>query len=351
MLRLSNKLAKVAAKFTLAIVMVSALILATIPGCTEEEAEPVHLKVAVLPYITFATFYIALDEGYFAEQGLDVEMVKFTSVTQAMPLLSQGDLDVAGGPMSASLFNAIGQDVNIKIVAGKEYNTTEGEHASLMVRKDLYDSGELDSIPEMKGRQVAIASLANIQHFQLAKILETGNLTLDDVTIVKMGPADVLAAFENGAIEAALIGDPYNAQIKDLGYAVTLISFEKVVPTFQIGYIMYGPSLLEGNQETGKKFMVAYLKGARQFAQGKTERNLEILEDFLGIDRETLLEIGWNRIRLDGLMPVEDIMAFQDWAYENGFVDQKVSAEQLVDTTFIDYANSVLGPATETPFG
>ena len=39
--------------------------------------EPVPLKVSLLPYISYGPIFIALEEGYFAEQELKVELIRF----------------------------------------------------------------------------------------------------------------------------------------------------------------------------------------------------------------------------------------------------------------------------------
>src|SRR4030042_5610718 len=133
-------------KVVLASFIILLLILLAISGCMAKEAEPCSLKVVALPYLSFATFYIPQEEGYFAEQGLEVEFVKFPTVTQAMPLLAEGSLDVAAGPVSASLINGTAQNMTLRIVAGREYIAPVGETLSLMVRRDLYESGELDHL-------------------------------------------------------------------------------------------------------------------------------------------------------------------------------------------------------------
>jgi NitT/TauT family transport system substrate-binding protein len=319
-------------------------VLTLLPGCQEKETELVHLKVVALPYISFATFYIPQEEGYFAEQGLEVECVKFNSVAQAIPLLAQGELDVAAGPMSASLVNAIIENINLRIVAGREYTALDGSDASLLVRKDLYDSGQADTIAEVKGRKVMITAVGSLQHFDLGVILESAGLTLADVEIGKLSPQECITAFANGAIEAAVLGSPYVDQAKSLGYAVSLQSVHELIPGFQQGFVFFGPNLLEKNPEVGKKFIIAYLKGVRQWTQGLTERNLEIMQKYTGLDREELLQAGPNPVYPDGRIIVEDILTFQDWLYDNEFIEKKLTEDQLIDTRFIDYANQVLGP-------
>ena len=350
-LRVFSTMAGKEVRLLFSALVILAIILGTFPGCSTEETKLVHLKVVDLPYPSFTTFYIAQEEGYFAEQGLEVEFVKFSSVTQSIPLLAQGELDVAAGSVSAGFFNAIEQGVNVKIVAGREYTTVARETAAFMVRKSLYESGELDTVAEIEGRQIAMTCTACVNDFALTQILKTAGLTQNDVNIVKLSAEDIVVALGNGGVDAALIGTPRKENIEDMGYGVFLTSFAQLMPDFQYAFMMFGPTMLGDNAELGKRFMTAYLKGVRQYVQGKTERNLEIAQKYTGFDRETLLEMAWNPVDVNGSIDLDDIIAFQDWAYESGFVDKEVSAEQLIDTSFIDYANGVLGPATETPVG
>jgi len=337
-----------ATKLTIFTLLILALLATIASGCTKEETKPIHLKVVTLPYIPYVTFYIAQEEGYFAEQGLDVEFVQFSSATQALPLLVTGDLDVVAGSIGAGTFNAVAQNMNIRIVAGYQYIDPEQGNVALMVRKDVYDSGELDTVPEIKGRQVAMSCTACIYDFGMAKILENAGLTLSDIKIARMSPQDIVAAFANKAIEAAAVGSLQQGQLITGGYAVNLETFSELIPGFQYGFVMFGPSLLKDNPEAGKKFMIAYLKAARQYMQGKTERNLDIAQKYFEMDRETLIQSSWSPVSTDGRVHAQDVLDFQDWAYKNGLVDKEVAAEQLLDTVFIDYANSVLGPVPST---
>lgn len=321
------------------------LLLTVLPGCSDEGTELPHLKVATLPYIGYSTLFIAQEEGYFTEQGLDVEFVKFPTSTQAIPLLAQGDLDVVIGSTSASLINAVAQDINMRIVAGSVYASPDCEVQSLMVRKDLYDSGALDTVAELKGRRVAANCVACVSDFTLTEILERAGLTVEDVTSERMSPPDMIAAFENEAIEAAMVGNPQIEQIKSQGTAVTLESLNALMPGFELTYVTFGPSLLEGNPEIGEKFMVAYFKGARQYNHGKTESNLEIIQQYTSYDKEFLLSNCFLPARSDGEIGTDNLLAFQTWAYENGYIDAIIPVDQLVDTAFVDHAIEVLGPA------
>ena len=69
-------------------------------GKEKQPHKPVKLKVTILPYISYAPLLIAQEEGYFADQGLEIEVVKFSRSPEAIPALVQGRLDAAGSFMS-----------------------------------------------------------------------------------------------------------------------------------------------------------------------------------------------------------------------------------------------------------
>ena len=73
--------------------------------------------------------------------------------------------------MTPAFINGVTQGLDIKIVAGREYNSGDGVSAGLVVRKDLYDSGEINTVAELKGRKVAISAVGSISHFALSQIL------------------------------------------------------------------------------------------------------------------------------------------------------------------------------------
>jgi len=106
--------------------------------------------------------------------------------------------------------------------------------------------------------------------------------------------------------------------------------------------ILFGVNLLERNPELGKRFMVVYLKGVKQFNQGKTERNLAILEKYFRIDKEVLRKGPWHTINPDRAVDARSLVDYQDWLYSKGYIDTKVNLEDIVGTRFIDYANRIL---------
>jgi NitT/TauT family transport system substrate-binding protein len=92
--------------------------------------------------------YVAAEEGYFAEQGLEVAITSFDSAANMVAPLGAGQLDAGGGALSAGLFNAFARNIPMKIVADKGHSeaTPPGFPVSVyLARKALVDSGQVKS--------------------------------------------------------------------------------------------------------------------------------------------------------------------------------------------------------------
>ncbi len=303
--------------------------------------ELVTLKISLLPYISYAPIFIALEEGYFTEQGLKLEFVEFKRSGLSIPPLAIGDLDVSTDSIGSNLFSSIARGLEIKVVADKGHFSDKCTSSAIMVRKDLYDSGELTTIAQLKGRKVAL-SLIPVWGYVYEKILSGGNLTLDDIEIVTIPSASRITALETGAIDAAGVTDPQLKEMESLGISVAIAEYQDYVPDYQASTIIYGPNLLKKNTELGRKFMIAYLKGVRQYNKGKTQRNLEIIQKHTGLDETILREICFISFHPDGHVNTQSIIAFQDWAYKKGYIDSRITLDQLIDMSFAEYANRVL---------
>src|SRR3954470_8195475 len=70
-------------------------------------APAVNVKVGTIAAINDAGLYLALERGYFAAEGLDVELVPFRASADMIPLMGNGQLDVGSGAAIPSIFNAI----------------------------------------------------------------------------------------------------------------------------------------------------------------------------------------------------------------------------------------------------
>lgn len=305
---------------------------------------PIKLKVPYLQFFAYAPYFIADKEGFFAAEGLSVELTPVSSMGQGLPALLQGDLDVLAGTLVPGYLNAIARGGHIAFVADKGYIDPAGCATSgILARSSLVKTAPLDSAERLRGLTVN-GTATGIGGYMLEKFLTPKGLTVDDLKY-KAVPDEILSeSLGKGALDLAFISEPFMNRILQDQSGILAASAEQLIPNFQYAMIIFGPNLLDKNPQAGNRFMAAYLRAVRQYNQGKTDRNLDILTQATGLDREVLRKMCWQPIRGDGRMDVPSIMDFQSFLVRRKLLDAPVTEEsKLVDLRFINYANQILG--------
>lgn len=331
-------------------VILALLLVSCAPAKPTPTPAPTKITVGYMPTIAWAPTFVALEKGYFAEQGLEVEPQRFKSGALMIAPLATGDLDVASGQNAPSLFNALAQGMDIKVVAAQGSVGTDHNGIPVLVRKDLFDSGEVDTVAELRGRKVATNVLQAFGDYFWAKALAIEGLTLEDVEMVAMPFPEVPAAFENKAIDASIMPEPLAMKALGMGVATVLVTAEQAFPEVQVNDIFFGKNILLDNPDVGKRFMLAFLKGARdlQGDQWRSEENLNAISKHTGIDVETLEKLPdespyfWNP---NGEPHLESIMEMQQFYLDKGWLEysELITLEKLYDSSFVEYALEQLG--------
>lgn len=305
-------------------------------------AAPVTVKVATLPFITFAPYYIGIEEGYFAEQGIEVELVDFAVAEEILPALSSGQVDVSGGLVSAGMFNAISRGADIKLTADKG-NIEPGSctNFSLIGRKSLIEAGALDSPSQLAGLTINAVPTTWLEYY-LWEVLREGDLTLDDITQENLASPAVAEAMNQEALDVAAFAEPFVTFLAADGHVPVLDLPQDILPNATAAVMLYGPALLGDNRDAGTRFMAGYLKSVAQYAEGKIERNIDIVEAFTQLPRGVLETMCWPSLKVGGEINVDSIMDFQTYALERGYIDTIVPADQVYDESFIDAAQALL---------
>jgi NitT/TauT family transport system substrate-binding protein len=317
------------------------LVAALSAGCngTPPSGRTVDLKVFVTPRLSFAPLYIAKADGHFARHGLNVELVEMARSVDAIAALGQGRLDVAGGTMNAGLLNAIARGVPIRIVADKGYASPDDCTSYAIVgarpwKKELVTAGPAPLRSS--------ADPTQFTGFMLDRQLATAGFSLADVTTVDVPEPIELQALQQGQVDVVTVGEPWLGRIVNSGSGHVWGAIEDIMPNAQIGSIWFGPTLLETNREAGRRFMAAYLDAVRQYQEGATPRNLEIVSMFTGLDVSQLTDMCWPVIRLDGRVNIDSVREFHAWIVARGGLDRGAAtpAERFVDPSFAEWASA-----------
>jgi NitT/TauT family transport system substrate-binding protein len=309
------------------------------------------IKVGVSPVTSSAALYIAQERGYFKAEGLDVRLVTFPSSGAPMTVpLSQNQLSVGGGNISAGLWNAIGLDTGLRLVADKGSVTRDHDYIALLVRKDHVDGGRYKSYKDLKGFTLGLTAMNGVsQEIVLERFLAAGGLTPGDVRLVKMSYQEMNVALRTKDIDATVQLEPYLTQAVLDGVAVRAGDAFEVYPGQQSAAIIYSPDFAR-DETAGVKFMVAYLKGARDyedaFIKGKDrDRIVAILQKHLRIEPESVWEtMRPAGINPDGRLNLASLESDLAWYKARGYLADPPDLRRAVDPRFVEKALEVLGP-------
>jgi len=336
---MTNRFTKNILIFSLSVFLVFQVNSAT--GQSQPPSSPVVLKAVTFPFLSFAPIFIAQEEGYFTEQGVQIEFIKMKEEF-AFQALAKGEVDVWSGLVSIGALNAMHRGAIIRFVAERGSFAADGcPYFGLVARKALVESEALTSPGQLKGRNVAWYR-ASFEEYFLEKVLKQDGVVLGDLKKITIPvPAD-LGAMAKGTLDLTVTSEPWVRRLEQGGHGVLWVTAQEVIPGFQFGTTMYGPYLIEKNPDAGNRFMVAYLKGIRQYNRGKTARNLQILAKHTRLKEDLLKQACWSQVNNDGRVNVQSIDAFQNWAKGKGYLDDLVLQEKFMDSRFVDYANKFL---------
>src|SRR5438045_3858156 len=79
---------------------------------------PRVVRIGVLGILAEVGLYVAVEQGFFAREGLSVEFRKDMTGADGFPALATGQIDAMGGAFGPELINAVGRGINTRVVAG-----------------------------------------------------------------------------------------------------------------------------------------------------------------------------------------------------------------------------------------
>jgi NitT/TauT family transport system substrate-binding protein len=162
-----------------------------------------------------------------------------------------------------------------------------------------------------------------------------------DVTFVNLPDNVTVQALEDGSVDAMFATEPRLTPSLHRGNRL-IASSNKYVPGLQYGIVVFGPSLLVTNRDLGQRFINAYLRGVRQYNQGKTERNLEIIGRRGLVSADTARTLCFAPIRSNGSIDIPSLLDFQKWGVEQGHQIRTLSEAELSDQEFVRKASATL---------
>lgn len=302
---------------------VALALLAALPGAAMAE----RVKLVVLPFLSQAPIFIALEEGFFAREGIEIEPVALSSSYLAIPGLMAGELDAAIPQTGPALFNAVARGGRARMVAsGVVLAPAECSYAA------FYGTATTAAaLTAGQARSISISADPNAFEGYLVDLLRrlpgAGGL---QVSFREMPVPAQQAALAARSLDLAFLSEPWVARLDQAGVGQVAVGAEELLPDGQFTALMFSARMLSDARGTAQRFLRAYRAALVQYNEGKTPRNLEILARATRLSPGLLARACWPSMPADARLRPESFMAYQAWLRERRLIDRVLPPAELV---------------------
>jgi NitT/TauT family transport system substrate-binding protein len=297
------------------------------------EAQTKNVRVAIPGYtIAVLSFLAAKTSGYYAAEGLDVELVAMRAPTANVAVLS-GSVEFSGVPL-AGLTTAL-RGAPLKVLFCQN---DRPQHV-------LFAKSDLQNIKALRGRKIAVVGPGAIDDVLLREVFSANGLDGGkDATILAIGTAETrFAALASGTVDAAVLIAPLTFNAKEAGFR-ELITFKDEGFVLPSGGIVARDDFLKADPVTVEKFVRTTLMG---FILTRDNRPaaIKVLSRSLKIEEPTAARIydsARPTMTADGALSEEAQKKVVAFAMKQAGAKEAPPFEKLFDFSIIKKANATL---------
>jgi len=304
-----------------------------------------QIKVGYVPVMVFAPVFVAKDLGYYAEEGLDVDLEPFPGGSDPVVLTASGQLDAAFVGVGPAFWNGAAQNLPMKIIAPGH---AEGDPVAtpLMISKKACEDGKITSVADLKGKKVSVNARGATEYW-LNAALETGGLTINDVDLQVLPFPDAVAALDSGAVDAAMVGEPLATKAEQDGLAIRLASsfaVQDIQPTAIIG----NQKWLTEHPDQAEGFVTGYMRASKLLAEGGLDDPTvqAIIEKYTGVPASLVAESVHPVFSSDGMIAYDGLVKLQSFFRSRDQLeyDTDLDPYSLANETFVMAAMAEMNP-------
>jgi ABC-type nitrate/sulfonate/bicarbonate transport system substrate-binding protein len=232
-----------------------------------EAQRPTKLKFGMPttpPNVVHITPWIAKDQGFFAEEGLDVEIATFEGGVYVIRNVVSGALD-AGAGAGASIAVSVARKAGIKAI----YSPAPRFGSTMTVRSNI------KSLEDLRGKKIGVQEVGGFADILSRMVLRKANIKPEEVTFIPIASADVPPLLA-GAIDTAILHVDQMLQARRKEPSLNpLVKFWELEPN-QLYLAIVAPEKKIGAEPAKYQALVRALVKANRFMYANKGRTVEI---------------------------------------------------------------------------
>jgi NitT/TauT family transport system substrate-binding protein len=294
-----------------------------VSGCGNKQAENKELQsvtVGVMPDIDSVPIIIAQEKGYFAEEGLKVDIQQFKSAMDRDAALQSGNLDGAISDLLAVAFaKSGGFDVKVTAYTDGDYKLIAGKNENVTSPKDLV------------GKDVAVSKNTIIEYVtdQISVSQSMKEDSINKVVIPQIPTR--LEMLQNGKLAAATLPEP-------MGSIAVANGCKFVTDSEQLGInpgvMMFTAKCVDNKKAELQAFYRAYNKAVKYLNEHPQDEYMDLIIEKSGFPAIAKTALKLPKYREAGLPQEKDVVDCMKWMNSKGLIKQEFSYKDLVVDLF-----------------
>jgi NitT/TauT family transport system substrate-binding protein len=305
--------------------------------CTAAMAQPAKLDIAASnTWWGQVPIMLAIDKGYFKEQGIETELQNIGASGDRIAALTAGSVAFSNlGRIAAIVEMARGNQSFYFFANVDDSPGNEG----------CWARPGFDSFKALRGKKVAANTSAQIT---MNGLLENAGMTERDVQFVNLPGPEMAAALAKGDVDAACVWEPLLTNVRNGAPGGKLLGLDSDTPNFKKFGTMASPDimiisrkLVTEQPELARKLAVAIFKGV-EFTNAHPQETAETVAHYFRKPPEEVLaamksfkyfgQEDWPaHMKLHG----GQMQYLAQWLYDNGKIPSLPDTAKWESTSFI----------------
>ncbi len=282
-----------------------------------------EVTVGAIPIVDTAPLWLGEDQGFFEDEGIDLDIQTTSGGAAAVPGVVSGDFDFAFGNL-ISVMVAQDQGLDIEFVANGTSSTgdVESDFGAVVVNED----SDIESTEDLEGKTVSVNNLSNIGDTTISYVVEEAGADPSTIDFVEIAFPDAPAALSNGQVDAAWILDPYLTNALNDGARVISYNYAETDPMLDIAGYFTNQDRIESDPDLVDSFATA-MNRSLEFANENPDEVRNILTEYTQIDDETREEIVLPEFRPEFDLGAAELLG--EYAAKYGTLDEEPDLDAL----------------------
>ncbi len=313
-------------------------------------AQNKKIKVGALRFTSHSASFIAVERGYFADAGLDVELEFFQAAQPMAVAIASGDVDYAVTAVTGGLVSLADKGA-IKVIGGalKEEAGIDGQQ--ILASDAVFQAGVTDP-SKLGGKSYGVTQSGSSFHYVGSKVAAAEGIEMSYRPLQKVGA--IIGALRSGQVDAWNIVPHIAKPLAGSGAVHIIGAVQDYLPDYQITTVFTSASNAADERGQTEGFLVAFSRGIDDYnstmidlsgGEAGVDDMVDLIHKYVYTDRPRDKAApgiinGTMRLSPNAALNVASIQDQLSWFQSEDLVDAHITIDTLVDGSYVEMINA-----------